>query len=92
MAIKILDKSRLDPQKQQLLWREAECMERLWHPNITRLYEVVETPSRLHLVMELAPGGELQRRISTKGRLSDPHSKVVFSQIVAAVKHMVSGL
>uniref|UniRef100_A0A3B3SHI9 non-specific serine/threonine protein kinase n=1 Tax=Paramormyrops kingsleyae TaxID=1676925 RepID=A0A3B3SHI9_9TELE len=52
VAIKILDKTRLDPQKQQLLWREVASMERLWLPNIARLYEVEETPSHLHLVME----------------------------------------
>ncbi|KAI1904938.1 hypothetical protein AGOR_G00010830 [Albula goreensis] len=88
VAIKVLDKTRLDLKTQQLLSQEISCMERLHHPNVIRLYEVVETLSRLHLVMEYAAGGELYTKISTEGKLSDAYSKIVFSQIVSAVKHM----
>ena len=89
VAIKILDKTKLDPKTQRLLSREISSMERLHHPNIIRLYEVVETLAKLHIIMEYANGGELFGKISNEGKLSESEAKSVFAQVTAAVGHMV---
>lgn len=67
---------------------KASSVTRL-HPRASSL-QVVETLSRLHLVMEYAGGGELYSKITREGKLTDAESKIVFAQIVSAVKHMVS--
>jgi serine/threonine-protein kinase NIM1 len=88
VAVKILDKTKLDAKTQRLLSREISSMERLHHPNIVRLYEVIETLSKLHLIMEYASCGELYTKISNDGRLQESEARPLFAQIVAAVHHM----
>uniref|UniRef100_A0A6Q2YR67 non-specific serine/threonine protein kinase n=1 Tax=Esox lucius TaxID=8010 RepID=A0A6Q2YR67_ESOLU len=88
VAIKVLDKTRLNVQTQKLLSREISCMEALQHANIVRLYEVVESHSRLYLVLEYAGGGDLHTHICSEGRLSEPVAKITFAQILSAIKHM----
>ncbi|XP_007256825.3 serine/threonine-protein kinase NIM1 [Astyanax mexicanus] len=88
VAIKVMEKMRLDLQTQRMLSREISNMESLYHPNVLRLYEVVETPCRLYLVLEYAGGGDLHSRLTSEGKLTDPESKIVFAQILSAVKYM----
>lgn len=90
VAIKILDKTKLDQKTQRLLSREISSMEKLHHPNIIRLYEVIETLSKLHIVMEYAAGGELFARISNEGKLHERTARRIYAQVTSAVEHMVS--
>lgn len=66
-------------------------MEKLNHPNVIRLYEVMDSLQKVHLVMECATDGELADRISNCGALNEVAAKPVFAQVVAAIQHMVRG-
>ena len=59
VAIKIIDKSQLDPSNLAKVYREVEVMKLVNHPNIVKLYQVMETKSMLYLVSEYAPRGEI---------------------------------
>lgn len=54
-----------------------------------RLFEVVETLGRVHLVTEWIQGGELYHRISQDGPLKEVYAAMLFKQLLLAVKHMV---
>ncbi|KAI1280928.1 Serine/threonine-protein kinase NIM1 [Halotydeus destructor] len=88
VAVKILDKSKLDSKTQRMLSREISSMEKLHHPNLVRLFEVIETFSKIHLVIEFASGGELFHKISTEGKFEEKYAKLLFAQIVSAIDHM----
>nr|XP_029532973.1 MAP/microtubule affinity-regulating kinase 3-like [Oncorhynchus nerka] len=64
VAIKIIDKTQLNPTSLQKLFREVRIMKILNHPNIVKLFEVIETEKTLYLVMEYASGGKLLGNIS----------------------------
>lgn len=54
-----------------------------------RLFEVVETLGRVHLVTEWIQGGELYYRINQDGPLKEIYASGLFKQLLSAVKHMV---
>lgn len=89
--MKIIEKAKLDDQSRQLLSTEVACMERLLHPNIIRLFEVIETYPKLHLVMEIAAEGCLMDRLVEVGKFSEGEARDIITQVVSAVGHMVSG-
>ncbi|VEL07545.1 unnamed protein product, partial [Protopolystoma xenopodis] len=90
-AVKIIEKTKFDAKTQRLLSREIEAMERLNHPHVIQLYEVQSSISRLHLVLEYAPGGELYGTLIKNGRMEEKVAKVIFIQIASALKHLSFG-
>ena len=88
--MKILDKFKMQLKVKKLLSKEVPCMENLHHPNIIRFYEVIETLSKIFIVMEYACNGELHRKVCCEGKLEESVSKIYFAQIISAVQHMVS--
>ncbi|XP_061582101.1 serine/threonine-protein kinase MARK1 [Cololabis saira] len=87
VAIKIIDKTQLNPTSLQKLFREVSVMKILNHPNIVKLYEVIETEKTLYLVMEYASGGEVFDYLVAHGRMKEKEARAKFRQIVSAVEY-----
>lgn len=51
------------------------------HPHIIRLYEVIETPTDIFVVMEYVKSGELFDYIVEKGRLGEDEARRFFQQV-----------
>ena len=89
VALKILDKTKLDEKTKRLLSREINSMEKLNHPNIIRIFEVLETASKIYIALEYACHGELFHKILSEGKFSEADAKIYFGQLTSAVAYMV---
>ncbi|KAK7103415.1 hypothetical protein V1264_018313 [Littorina saxatilis] len=87
VAIKIIDKTQLNPSSLQKLFREVRIMKLLDHPNIVKIFEVIETEKTLYLVMEYASGGEVFDYLVAHGRMKEKEARAKFRQIVSAVQY-----
>ncbi|KAJ2331422.1 hypothetical protein GGI00_003259, partial [Coemansia sp. RSA 2681] len=67
--------------------REIKLLSLLYHPNIVRLYDVVQTPKFTMIVMEHNSGGELLHNIRKRGRLHENEARGFFRQIVSAMDY-----
>ena len=59
VAIKRINKKKLTENDLDLLKTEIDILRICQHPNIIKLYKIIETPSNLDLIMEYCPGGNL---------------------------------
>lgn len=58
--MKILEKNKiLDVADVERVSREIHILKIVQHPHVVQLYEIIETPKKLYLIMEFASGGEL---------------------------------
>uniref|UniRef100_K7FXT3 Serine/threonine-protein kinase MARK1 n=1 Tax=Pelodiscus sinensis TaxID=13735 RepID=K7FXT3_PELSI len=87
VAVKIIDKTQLNPTSLQKLFREVRIMKILNHPSIVKLFEVIETEKTLYLVMEYASGGEVFDYLVAHGRMKEKEARAKFRQIVSAVQY-----
>ncbi|PXF48013.1 CBL-interacting serine/threonine-protein kinase 24 [Gracilariopsis chorda] len=88
-AVKIVKKEVLhdDSQGNVDIKREIAIMKALDHHNIVALNDVLYSPKRVFLVMELVRGGELFESIVKNGRQSENVARQYFHQLIDAVHY-----
>jgi serine/threonine protein kinase len=69
------------------LANEVSILKTLDHPNIIRLFQVIETVDHVYLVMEYVSGGQLRQHIRDTLRLCEEKARGIFKQILCAVKY-----
>eukprot|EP00178_Gracilaria_changii_P013726 TRINITY_DN386_c0_g5_i1.p2 TRINITY_DN386_c0_g5~~TRINITY_DN386_c0_g5_i1.p2 ORF type:complete len:614 (-),score=77.80 TRINITY_DN386_c0_g5_i1:7285-9126(-) len=85
-AVKIFDKACFPrPDFENDIRKEIRIMTYLSHPNIVSMKNVLVTPTKIYIVMELVTGGELYDEIVRHKRLDEATSRLYFQQIVDAL-------
>ncbi|XP_077158817.1 SNF-related serine/threonine-protein kinase [Paroedura picta] len=88
VAVKVIDKTKLDTLATGHLFQEVRCMKLVQHPNIVRLYEVIDTQTKLYLILELGDGGDMFDYIMKHEEgLNEDLAKKYFAQIVHAISY-----
>lgn len=88
VAVKILNRRKLkNPEMEEKVRREIKICRLFVHPHIIRLYEVIETPLDIYVVMEYVKSGELFDYIVEKGRLHENEARKIFQQIISGVEY-----
>uniref|UniRef100_A0AC35TN30 Protein kinase domain-containing protein n=1 Tax=Rhabditophanes sp. KR3021 TaxID=114890 RepID=A0AC35TN30_9BILA len=88
VAIKIVIKSELSEESMTKMRKEIEIMKKIRHPNIVKLFHVIENSSQFSLVMEYCQRGELFNYLGKVTKLTDSHARTIFRQIVSAVRYL----
>ncbi|GFT44770.1 hypothetical protein NPIL_174911 [Nephila pilipes] len=88
VALKVLFKSQLKQNGvEHQLRREIEIQSHLRHPNILRLYGYFYDESRVYLVLEYAPGGELYKVLQQCKRFDEKTAANYMAKIGSALKY-----
>ncbi|KAE9466625.1 hypothetical protein C3L33_01493, partial [Rhododendron williamsianum] len=88
VAIKILNRRKIkNMDMEEKVRREIKILRLFMHPHIIRLYEVIETPTDIYVVMEYVKSGELFDYIVEKGRLQEDEARKFFQQIISGVEY-----
>ena len=71
VAVKILNKRKIKTLGMfDKIKREIKILKLFNHPHIIKLYEYIDTPSDIFVILEYAAGGELFELISRKEKVS----------------------
>jgi 5'-AMP-activated protein kinase catalytic alpha subunit len=89
VAIKVLEKSKMLSEADVVrVTREVNILKQVKHPNIAQLYQIIETPNKICLVLEYLPKGELYDFIVRHKKLGEAEAARFFYQLMLAVQHM----
>lgn len=86
VAVKLIRRGNIDTSvRMSKVEREIEVLRTLKHPNIVRLYDVIETDKYIGIILEYASGGELFDHILAHRYLKEKDAAKLFSQLISGV-------
>lgn len=93
VAIKVYEKNKIkEPQRKKSVRREIRILQMLNHPNIVKIYDVVETNNHLNIVMEYLDGTSLGSFLKAQHgtRIPEKICKKIFKELTKALRYMHS--
>ena len=89
VAIKILEKDKItEVTDVERVSRELHILKIVRHPHIIQMYEIIETPTRLFIIMEHCCNGELFSYITSKTKLKEEEACRLYQQLISAISYL----
>jgi 5'-AMP-activated protein kinase, catalytic alpha subunit len=88
VAIKIINKKKMKSDKMSSkIQREIRLLKYFSHPNMIKLYQVLDTDLNIYLVMEYVSGGELFNLVNEEEGLQEDDARRLFKQICSGIEY-----
>jgi 5'-AMP-activated protein kinase catalytic alpha subunit len=92
VAVKIINKKKMKNKNMiSKVKREIKILKFINHPNIIKLYEVLDTTNDIFVIMEIASKGELYDFIQNN-EITEEQAKFYFRQIISGVEYVHQNL
>jgi 5'-AMP-activated protein kinase catalytic alpha subunit len=92
VAVKIINKKKMKTKNMiSKVKREIKILKFINHPNIIKLYEVLDTTNDIFVIMEIASKGELYDFIQNN-EITEEQAKFYFRQIISGVEYVHQNL
>ena len=88
VAIKIVQKNKIINDEDLMRTnREIDILKRLdYHPNVIKIYQILEDSDNFYIIMEYCENGELFNRIVEKQELNEEESALFYYQIICGLE------
>ena len=92
VTIKIINKSQLfsDEKDKSRVMNEISILKKVHHNNIIKLYEIIETETKIYIIMEYCDCGELFSYIVDSEYLPEEEACKYFQQIISSLSYLHS--
>ena len=91
VAIKIMNKNKMDSSDVELMRTEIEILKICQHPNIIRLYDIFENIDYIYIIMEYCPGGDLFSYLENRNfKVSEERAAILMKKMCDAVFYLQS--
>jgi len=88
VALKFMRKSEMGTfQDAERVFTEIQCLNSLDHPNVIKLYQVINTQDDMVLALEYASGGDLKDLVEHYGPIDELNASRLFLQILDGVSY-----
>jgi ankyrin repeat protein len=88
-AMKVLNKDRILAQNLlKYVKAERNILSIMNHPFIIKLYYAFQTNSKLFLILEYCPGGDLSKHLYFEKKFSEPRAKIYICEVLLALENL----